>query len=68
MSTSTDLNVATPAKPGKKRKLRRLLIISALGLIIVLVAGFFYLKTDSFRETVRQRVILELRQMTGGKV
>lgn len=68
MSTSTDLNVATPAKPSRKRKLRRLLIISGLGLIVVLVAGFFYLKSDAFRETVRQRVILELRQMTGGKV
>src|SRR5579859_6210445 len=68
MSTSTDLNVATPAKSGRKRKLLRLLIISGLGLIIVLVAGYFYLNSDSFRETVRQRVILELRQMTGGKV
>lgn len=68
MSTSTDLNVATPAKSGRKRKLRRLLIISGLGLIVVLVAGYFYLNSDSFRETVRQRVILELRQMTGGKV
>jgi translocation and assembly module TamB len=68
MSTSTDLNVATQAKSGRKRKLRRLLIISGLGLIVVLVAGFFYLNSDSFRETVRQRVILELRQMTGGKV
>ena len=68
MSTSTDLNVATPAKSGRKRKLRRLVIISGLGLIVVLVAGFFYLNSDSFRETVRQRMILELRQMTGGKV
>ena len=68
MSTSTDLNIAAPAKSGRKRKLRRLLIISGLGLIVVLVAGFFYLNSDSFRETVRQRVILELRQMTGGKV
>jgi translocation and assembly module TamB len=68
MSTSTDLNVATPAKSSRKRKLLRLLIIGSLGLIVVLVAGFFYLNSDSFRETVRQRVILELRQMTGGKV
>lgn len=68
MSTSTDLNIAAPAKSGRKRKLRRLLIIGGLGFIVVLVAGFFYLNSDSFRETVRQRVILELRQMTGGKV
>ena len=27
-----------------------------------------YLNSDSFRETVRQRVIAELRQMTGGRV
>jgi translocation and assembly module TamB len=68
MSTGTDLKVATPAGSGRKRKLRRLLIIGGLGLIVVLVAGFFYFNSDSFRETVRQRVILELRQMTGGKV
>jgi len=68
MSTSTDLNVATPAKSSRARKLRGLLIIGGLGVIVVLVAGFLYLNSDAFRETVRQRVILELRQMTGGKV
>ena len=41
MSTSTDLNVAPPAKSSRKRKLRRLLIIGGLGVVLVLVAGFF---------------------------
>ena len=34
----------------------------------LLLACLFYLNSSSFRETVRQRVITELRQMTGGKV
>jgi translocation and assembly module TamB len=55
-------------RPGKKRKLRRLAAITGLLLLVVLVALGFYLNSDSFRETVRQRVIAELRQMTGGKV
>ena len=68
MSTSTDLNVAPPAMRTRKRKLRRFLVISGMALIVLFIAAFFYLKSDSFRETVRQRVILELRHMTGGNV
>lgn len=68
MSTRTEINIASPAVPTKKRKLRRLLIIAGVALVVVLVGLVFYLNSSSFRETVRQRVIAELRQMTGGKV
>ncbi|MGZ4858092.1 MAG: translocation/assembly module TamB domain-containing protein [Candidatus Angelobacter sp.] len=68
MSSKTDVNIAPPATPTKKRKLRRLLIITALTLAPLLAGLVFYLNSGSFRETVRQRVIAELRQMTGGTV
>jgi translocation and assembly module TamB len=66
MSTNTDANKAPPS--GGKRKLRRLAVITVLALVAVLVGAGFYLNSDSFRETIRQRVIAELHQMTGGKV
>ena len=68
MSSKTDVNVAPPPTPTKKRKLRRLLILAGLALALLLLGLLFYLNSGSFRETVRQRVISELRQMTGGKV
>lgn len=67
MSSKTDVNVAPPT-PTKKRKRRRLLIFTCVTLAIMLAGVVFYLNSGSFRETVRQRVIAELRQMTGGKV
>jgi len=68
MSSKTDVNVAPPPTPTKKRKLLRLLILAGLALALLLLGLLFYLNSGSFRETVRQRVISELRQMTGGKV
>lgn len=68
MSSTADVNIAPPATPAKKRKITRLIILVGLALAIVTVGLLFYLNSDSFRETVRQRVITELRQMTGGKV
>ena len=68
MSSKTDVDIAPPATPAKKRKLRRFLILSCLVLAVIVAGVFFYLNSGSFRETVRQRVIAELRQMTGGKV
>src|SRR5471030_1830504 len=66
MSTKTDLNIVPPVI--KPRKLRRLLGVAVL-LLIILAGGLgVYLNSDSFRESVRLRVIAELRQMTGGKV
>jgi translocation and assembly module TamB len=68
MSSKTDVNVAPHPTPTKKHKLRRLLILAGLALALLLLGLLFYLNSGSFRETVRQRVISELRQMTGGKV
>ncbi|HEY1525276.1 MAG TPA: translocation/assembly module TamB domain-containing protein [Candidatus Angelobacter sp.] len=68
MSTRTDLSIAPPATPTRKRMLRRVLIVAGLALAVMLVGLVFYLNSDTFRETVRLRVIAELRQMTGGTV
>jgi translocation and assembly module TamB len=68
MSSKTDINIASAATPTKKRRFRRLLIITGLALALLFVGLVFYLNSGSFRETIRRRVIAELRQMTGGKV
>jgi translocation and assembly module TamB len=61
-----------PEKPGKLAKKKRRfrwgrasLGVLVLGLIVWLVV---YLNSDSFRESVRRRVVAELEQITGGKV
>jgi len=69
MSARTDVNIAPPtATPTRKRMLRRVLIVAGVVLGAIVVGLLFYLNSDAFRETVRQRVITELRNMTGGKV
>src|SRR5882672_4574532 len=51
----------------KKRKFRRTKIIGVI--LLGLLAGLaIYLNSDSFRETVRGKVVAELERMTGGKV
>jgi translocation and assembly module TamB len=55
-----------PAAPPKKRRFRWM---RAFILLLGSVAGLaIYLNSDSFRETVRARVVAELERMTGGKV
>src|SRR5579864_7076182 len=68
MSSKTDVDIAPPATPARKRKLRRFAVFTVLALAIVVAGGLIYFNGGSFRETVRQRVITEVRQMTGGKV
>ena len=68
MSSKTDVDIAPSATPAKRRKLRRFVISSCLALVVLVVGLLIYLNSSSFRETVLQRVITELRQMTGGKV
>jgi translocation and assembly module TamB len=68
MSSKTEVNIAPPATPAKKRTLRRFVIFTCLALAVVVTGFWVYLNSGSFRETVRQRVIAELQQMTGGKV
>jgi translocation and assembly module TamB len=67
MSTTTEVNIA-PAPGVKKRKLRKVIILTLLVLVVLLAGAIFYLNSDAFRESVRQRVIAELHQMTGGRV
>ena len=68
MSTRTDVNIAPPEIPTRKRVLRRVLIVAGVALGAMFIGLLFYLNSDAFRETVRQRVIAELGNMTGGKV
>ncbi|HSK42733.1 MAG TPA: hypothetical protein VLA83_02480, partial [Candidatus Binatia bacterium] len=68
MSSKTDVDIAPPPTQAKKRKLRRFMIVACVALLVVVTGLLIYLSSGSFRETVRQRVIAELRQMTGGKV
>ncbi|HEY1936822.1 MAG TPA: translocation/assembly module TamB domain-containing protein [Candidatus Angelobacter sp.] len=68
MSTRTEINVTPPGSIQKKQMLKRVIVISGLVLLLLLAGMAFYLNSGSFRETVRERVIAELRQMTGGKV
>ena len=68
MSSKTDIDIAPPAAPAKKRKLTRFVILTGLALAFIVIGILIYLNSGSFRETVRQRVIAELRQMTGGRV
>ncbi|MCU1256626.1 MAG: hypothetical protein JWM83_2925 [Candidatus Angelobacter sp.] len=68
MSSKTDVNIAPPHTPTKKRKFRQFLALAGMALVLLLIGLLAYLNSGSFREAVRQRVIAELRQMTGGKV
>src|SRR5262249_24511307 len=60
--------VTAPVSAPRKRKFRRILLIAALLLGVLLTGLALYLNSDSFRETMRRRVVAELTQMTGGKV
>jgi translocation and assembly module TamB len=68
MSSKTDVDIAPPPLPAKKRKLRRFVIFTSLALAVIVAGFLMYLNSGSFREIVRQRVITELRRMTGGTV
>ena len=61
MSSKTDVNIAPPATPAKKRNLRRFVILTGLALAFIVIGILIYLNSGSFRETVRQKVIAELR-------
>ncbi|HZS27239.1 MAG TPA: hypothetical protein VFB76_08400, partial [Candidatus Angelobacter sp.] len=68
MTPNTQTEVATPAGTGKKRRFRRMLAIAALVLLGLLGGLAIYLNSDSFRETVRARMIADLERATGGRV
>jgi translocation and assembly module TamB len=60
--------MTTTDTPPKKRRVKWMQ--AAIGLLVLgaVVALAAYLTSDSFRETVRSRVVAELERMTGGKV
>lgn len=64
MTVETERVVAAP----QKRRLRRVLAAVVLVVMVVLAGLFIYLNSNSFRETVRLRVISDLQRMTGGQV
>ena len=51
MSSKTDVNIAPPATPTKKRKLRLFVIFTCLALAGVVTGLLIYLNSGSFRET-----------------
>jgi translocation and assembly module TamB len=61
---TTEPVVAAP----KKRKLRRRLAWAAFVFFVVFAGLAIYLNSNSFRETVRLRVVADLQRMTGGRV
>lgn len=69
MTPNTQTEIAAPATgKGKKRRLRRALIMTAAVLVVLVSALAIYLNSNGFRETVRARVVAELQRATGGKV
>jgi translocation and assembly module TamB len=66
MSSPADKTMPPPQKK-KRRWLKRLVVIAAVFLVLF-AALSLYLNSDSFRETVRARVVADLERMTGGKV
>lgn len=59
--------MSKPDTSPRKRRFRWPLAILSV-LLLVLVGLALYINSDSFRETVRSRVVAELERVTGGKV
>src|SRR5438046_468278 len=57
----------TPPEPPKPRSRKRAMILAGVFLAVVL-AGAWYLRSDYFLAQVRNKVIAELEQITGGRV
>ena len=68
MTPPTDNAAASPPIQKKKRHWLRRLGIATAVFLVLFAALAWYLNSDSFRETVRTRVIADLERMTGGKV
>src|SRR5579884_1112626 len=67
MTTKTESNVSPPVVK-KIRRYWRLFYVAGLFLLLCINFLIIYLNSNSFRETVRRRVIADLERMTGGKV
>ena len=54
--------------PPVRRKRKWLRLIVPAFLLLLIVSAVIYLNSDSFRESVRRRVVAELERTSGGKV
>lgn len=62
-------HVESPPRASRRRRPRRLLQLGiALSLVLVVLGADRYLRSSAFRERVREKVVAELEQVTGGKV
>jgi translocation and assembly module TamB len=57
---------ARPRRGWKQRCWKYLLIAAGVGIVAV-VAGLWYITTDSFQSYVRSRVVAEIERITGGR-
>ena len=69
MTTNAQTMIAEPpSSAGKKRRSWRWLLVIAIVLLALAGGLLIYLNSDSFRKTVRARVVADLERATGGKV
>jgi translocation and assembly module TamB len=62
------VSTVVAAPPGKKKRLRRAFAGAGIVLLILLGLAALYLNSDSFRQSVRNKVVAQLEHMTGGRV
>jgi translocation and assembly module TamB len=61
------VTVPAPAPAGRPRRWwKYLLLVTGVGVVAVL-AGLYYVTTDSFQNYVRRRVVAEVERITGGR-
>ena len=49
------------------KRARRILLALALLLMVAAIAGWLYLRSETFRESLRQRIVAEVERASGGK-
>jgi translocation and assembly module TamB len=62
------MSTVVAAPPGRRRRWRYAIWIAVLALFLFFVALGFYLNSNSFRQSVRNKVVTQLERMTGGRV
>lgn len=62
------MSTVVAAPPGRTRRWRYAIWIAVSVLFLFFVALGFYLNSDSFRQSVRNKVVTQLERMTGGRV
>jgi translocation and assembly module TamB len=68
MSSPADKTMPPAPREKKKRRWLKRLVVLAAVFLVLFAALALYLNSDSFRETVRTRVVADLERITGGKV